>query len=49
MPRMNGLGATRIIRHRRPQTAVVVLTMHEDDEQLFHAMRVSAAAHITKD
>ena len=25
------------------------LTMHEDDEQLFHAIRVGAAAYATKD
>ena len=49
MPQMNGLEVTRIIRRRHPQTGVVVLTMHEDDEQLFHAIRVGAAAYITKD
>lgn len=49
MPQMNGLEVTRIIRRRHPQTAVVVLTMHEDDEQLFHAIRVGAAAYCTKD
>jgi len=49
MPQMNGLEVTRIIRRRHPQTGVVVLTMHEDDEQLFHAVRVGAAAYITKD
>jgi DNA-binding NarL/FixJ family response regulator len=27
----------------------VILTMHEDDEQLFHAIRVGAAAYCTKD
>lgn len=49
MPQMNGLEVTRIIRRRHPQTGVVVLTMHEDDEQLFHAIRVGAAAYCTKD
>lgn len=49
MPVMSGLEVTRILKRRHPQTGVIVLTMHEDDEQLFHAIRVGAAAYITKD
>jgi DNA-binding NarL/FixJ family response regulator len=48
LPGMNGLEVTRILRRRYPQTAIVVLTMHEDDEQLFSSIRVGAAAYITK-
>ena len=43
MPQMNGLEVTRILKRRHPQTGVIILTMHEDDEQLFHAIRVGAA------
>jgi DNA-binding NarL/FixJ family response regulator len=49
MPQMSGLEATRIVKRRHPQTGVVILTMHEDDEQLFHAIRVGASAYSTKD
>lgn len=49
MPVMSGLEVTRILKRRHPQTGVIVFTMHEDDEQLFHAIRVGAAAYITKD
>jgi DNA-binding NarL/FixJ family response regulator len=49
MPRMSGLEVTRIIKRRHPQMGVIILTMHEDDEQLFHAIRVGAAAYCTKD
>lgn len=49
MPVMSGLEATRIIKRRHPQTGVIILTMHEDDEQLFHAIRVGASAYSTKD
>jgi DNA-binding NarL/FixJ family response regulator len=49
MPQMSGLEVTRVIKRRHPQTGVIILTMHEDDEQLFHAIRVGAAAYITKD
>lgn len=49
MPQMSGLEVTRILKRRHPQTGVIILTMHEDDEQLFHAIRVGAAAFATKD
>ena len=49
MPQMSGLEVTRVIKRRHPQTGVIILTMHEDDEQLFHAIRVGAAAYATKD
>ena len=49
MPQMGGLEATKILKRRHPQTGVIILTMHEDDEQLFHAIRVGASAYSTKD
>ncbi len=49
MPIMSGLEVTRILKRRHPQTGVIILTMHEDDEQLFHAIRVGASAYCTKD
>jgi DNA-binding NarL/FixJ family response regulator len=49
MPQMSGLEVTRILKRRHPQTGIIILTMHEDDEQLFHAIRVGAAAYCTKD
>lgn len=49
IPHMSGLEVTRILKRRHPQIGVIILTMHEDDEQLFHAIRVGAAAYCTKD
>jgi DNA-binding NarL/FixJ family response regulator len=49
MPQMSGLDVTRILKRRHPQVGIIILTMHEDDEQLFHAIRVGAAAYCTKD
>ncbi len=49
LPGINGLEATRVIRRRNPHIAVVVLTVHEDDEQLFGAIKAGAAAFSTKD
>jgi DNA-binding NarL/FixJ family response regulator len=49
MPQLSGLEVARVLKRRHPQCGVVILTMHEDDEQLFHAIRVGAAAYCTKD
>jgi DNA-binding NarL/FixJ family response regulator len=49
LPGMNGLEVTRILKRRHPQMAVIILTLHEDDEQLFHAIRVGASAYAIKD
>ncbi|MEJ7654230.1 MAG: response regulator transcription factor [Chloroflexia bacterium] len=49
LPGLNGLEATRVIRRRNPHVGVVILTVHEDDEQLFNAIKVGAAAFSTKD
>jgi DNA-binding NarL/FixJ family response regulator len=49
LPGLNGLEATRVVRRRNPHIAVIILTVHEDDEQLFQAIKVGAAAFSTKD
>jgi DNA-binding NarL/FixJ family response regulator len=49
LPQLSGLEVTKIIKRHHPGIAVIILTTHEDDEQLFHAIRVGAAAYATKD
>ncbi len=49
LPDMSGLEVARILKRRHPQAGVIVLTMHEDDEQLFSAIRAGANAYSTKD
>ncbi len=49
LPDMSGLEVARILKRRHPQAGVIVLTMHEDDEQLFAAIRAGANAYSTKD
>jgi len=49
LPEINGIEVARIVKRRNPRVAVVIVTMHEDDEQLFNAIRVGAAAYCTKD
>ena len=49
MPGMSGIEATRQILERRPETRVLVLTMSEDDDSLFAAMRAGAGGYLPKD
>lgn len=49
LPDGSGLDVVRRLRVERPQTALVVLTMHVGDEQLFAAMNAGASAFVGKD
>lgn len=49
MPVLDGIEATREIRQRAPEVAVVVLTMHSDREVLVRAIRAGAAGYLVKD
>ena len=44
-----GLDVVRTVRGRRPETGLVVLTMHSGDEQIFAAMEAGASAFVGKD
>ncbi|GIH71786.1 response regulator [Sphaerimonospora thailandensis] len=48
MPGANGVDATRAILRTTPGTRVLVLTMFEDDESVFAAMRAGAAGYLVK-
>jgi DNA-binding NarL/FixJ family response regulator len=48
MPRMNGLGATRILKQRQPAVAIVALTRHEDETYLEELLRAGASAYVLK-
>jgi DNA-binding NarL/FixJ family response regulator len=48
MPGMNGIEATRRILANQPDTGVIMLTMLEDDDSLFAAMRAGARGYILK-
>lgn len=42
MPGFNGIEATRRILEATPQVSILILTMFEDDESVFAAMRARA-------
>lgn len=48
MPGLDGIEATRWIVHTSPHIAVLVLTMFEDDESVFSAMRAGARGYLLK-
>ncbi len=48
MPGMGGIEATRKILRENPDTAVLVLTMVEDDDSVFAAMRAGARGYLLK-
>lgn len=48
MPDMNGIEATRCILADHPSTNIIMLTMLEDDDSLFAAMRAGARGYILK-
>lgn len=49
MPGMGGLTATEILLERRPETRIVVLTMHDQPEYVSTALRHGAKGYLLKD
>lgn len=48
MPGRNGIEATRAIVSGAPHIAVLILTMHEDDESVFAAVQAGARGYLVK-
>jgi DNA-binding NarL/FixJ family response regulator len=48
MPGMNGIQATREIVHTSPHIRILVVTMLEDDDSVFNAMRAGAWGYMLK-
>jgi DNA-binding NarL/FixJ family response regulator len=48
MPGLNGVDATKLILRADPDIGIVVLTMFEDDDLVFAAMRAGARGYILK-
>ncbi len=49
LPGLNGLEVARQVRRRVSQCGIIIVTVYEDDEQLFNAIKVGAAAYTPKD
>lgn len=48
MPELNGIEATRQITAANPDIGVIVITMFEDDDSVFAAMRAGARGYLLK-
>ncbi|HEX2923809.1 MAG TPA: response regulator transcription factor, partial [Chloroflexota bacterium] len=49
MPVVGGVAATEQILSERPETGIIVLTMHRQDQYVFDAMRAGARGYLLKD
>jgi DNA-binding NarL/FixJ family response regulator len=48
MPRMTGLQATVELARRRPDVRVLILSMHDNEEYFFEALRAGASGYVLK-
>lgn len=49
MPFMNGIEATGIIKQKYPHIKIVMITIYDDDEHIFNAIRAGADSYILKE
>ena len=48
MPDLNGIEATKQIKKYAPETAVLALTMHEDEQYFFEMLQAGASGYLPK-
>jgi len=48
MPGMDGVEATRRIKHISPRTQIIILTSYHDDEHIFPAIKAGALSYVLK-
>jgi len=48
MPRMTGLQAARELASRKPELRILMLSMHENEQFLFEALRAGASGYVLK-
>lgn len=49
MPEMDGIEATQIIKSRFPQIKIIMLTVFDDDENIFRSIQAGANGYLLKD
>jgi len=49
LPTMNGLQVTQKLKNQCPDINVIILTAYDDEEQIYHAIRIGASAYFAKD
>lgn len=48
MPHCDGLAATRLVKAEMPECKIVILTMSDDDQDLFEAVKSGASGYLLK-
>ncbi len=48
MPRMTGLQAVRELHRRRPDMRILILSMHQNEQYLYEALRAGASGYVLK-
>jgi DNA-binding NarL/FixJ family response regulator len=48
LPGMNGIQGTKIIKEKSPHSEVIMVTVYEDSELVFEALKAGASGYITK-
>lgn len=49
MPEMDGITATELIKNKYPQIKVIMLTVFDDDENIFNAIKAGANGYLLKE
>lgn len=49
MPEMNGIRATELIKNRYPQIKILILTVFDNDENIFNAIKAGADGYLLKE
>lgn len=49
LPNVNGLRVTQQLKNLHPQLNFIILTAYDDQEQIYHAIRIGASAYFSKD
>jgi DNA-binding NarL/FixJ family response regulator len=49
MPGMNGIDTTALVKSRHPQIKIIMLTVFDDDENVFNAIRAGADGYLLKE
>ena len=49
MPKMNGIEATEIVKNKFPQIKIIMLTVFDNDENIFNAIKAGADGYFLKE
>jgi two-component system response regulator DegU len=49
MPNMNGVEATKMLVSRYPETKVIILSIHDDENYVQHALKTGAQGYLLKE